>query len=85
LINDSHLVDKNGFYLKKAPQKSSGLPYPNPVKLERKQEKGDYLSAELMRQGIALQMTDIRPNTKIESEIFPKELSKVNGPEGHNY
>lgn len=28
-------------------------------------------------------MTDIRPNTKIESEIFPKELSKAHGPEAH--
>lgn len=53
------------------------LPYPNPIKYERKEEgKGDYLNAEVMRQGISLQMTDLKPSAIIESEIFPKELTK---------
>jgi hypothetical protein len=38
--------------------------------------KGDYLNAEVMRNGIALQMTDMHPNHNIESEIFPKELTR---------
>lgn len=29
-----------------------------------------------MRNGVALHITDIRPDTKIESEIFPKELTR---------
>jgi hypothetical protein len=61
---------------RKAGQKEETLPYPNPVKFERKKEKGDYLSAEIMRKGISLQMTDLRPDTNIESEIFPKELTR---------
>lgn len=37
---------------------------------------GDYLSAEMMKQGIAIQMTDIRPNTNAACEIFPRADSK---------
>jgi hypothetical protein len=29
-----------------------------------------------MNQGVALQMSEIRPNTNIEKEIFPNELTK---------
>lgn len=29
-----------------------------------------------MRKGIALPISDIRPNTNIQSEIFPRELTK---------
>ena len=42
-----------------------------------------------MRKGISLQISDIRPNTNIESEIFPRELTKeaqakeVFTPPGH--
>lgn len=80
MINDTHLVDEQGFYKKKkAGFKEKGLPYPNPIKFERKEEKGNYLSAEMMRLGISLQMTDIRPDTNIESEIFPKELTRKGG------
>ena len=52
------------------------LPYPTPIKYEKKEVKGDYLNAEVMRQGISLQMTDLKPSAIIESEIFPKELTK---------
>ena len=31
---------------------------------------------DIMRNGVALHITDIRPDTKIESEIFPKELTR---------
>lgn len=55
------------------------LPYPNPIKLkssDAKEIKGDYLNAEVMRKGIALPISDIRPSTNIQSEIFPRELTK---------
>jgi len=40
------------------------------------QEKPDYLNeAAKMRNAAALPITDIRPDTNIESEIFPKELT----------
>jgi len=64
------------------PQKKSlaNFPYPNPIKLlsrERQKEiKGEYLNAELMHQGVALPISDIKPDGNIESEIFPPELTK---------
>ena len=94
VINDQHLVDDKG-YLKKPSKNSSQqhLPYPNPIKLMsrevQKEIKGDYLNAEKMHKGIALPISDIRPNTNIESEIFPKQLTKeaqskeVFTPPGH--
>lgn len=30
----------------------------------------------MMNQGVALQIAEIRPNTNIEKEIFPKELTR---------
>ena len=39
-------------------------------------EKPDYMNeAAKMRNAEAFQITDIRPDTNIESEIFPKELT----------
>jgi len=59
------------------------FPYPNPIKLvfkaEQKEIKGDYLNAEVMRKGIALPISDIRPSTNLESDIFPSK--KPNQPE----
>ena len=56
------------------------FPYPNPIKLlsreVQKEIKFDYLNAELLNQGVALQIAEIRPNTHIEQEIFPRELTK---------
>ena len=56
----------------------SNFPYPNPIKLlsreQQKDIKGEYLNAEMMNQGVALQISDIRPNTNIEEEIFPRQL-----------
>jgi hypothetical protein len=55
------------------------LPYPNPIKfssLSSKDAQGDYLNAEEMRNAIALHITDIHPDINIESEIFPKELTR---------
>lgn len=56
------------------------FPYPNPIKLfsreAQKEIKGDYLNAELMNQGVALQIAEIRPDTNIEKEIFPRELTR---------
>lgn len=79
VINDLHLTDgKAAFTRKKAPKQV--FPYPNPIKLlsrdANKEVKGDYLNAEVMRKGIALPISDIRPNTNIYSEIFPKELTR---------
>lgn len=43
-----------------------------------------------MNQGVALPISDIRPNTNIEREIFPRELTKeaqekdVFTPPGHH-
>lgn len=34
------------------------------------------MNAEEMRNGIALHITDIHPDNNIESEIFPKELTR---------
>jgi len=80
LINDQHLVDDKGYTRKRNTTKSQHWPYPNPIKLlsrePQKEIKGDYLNAEVMRKGIALPISDIRPNTNIESEIFPRELTK---------
>lgn len=41
-----------------------------------KEIKGEYLNAEMMNQGVALQIAEIRPNTNIEQEIFPRELTR---------
>ena len=79
LINDTSIANNDGFLFKnKNAQKFQSLPYPNPIKYEQKEPKGDYLNSEVMRQGISLQMTDLKPNANIESEIFPKELTKEN-------
>lgn len=83
VINDLGLVDDQGFYIKRKPgQKAPALPYPNPIKLESNLTnteggtKPDYLNAaDMMRNAAALHITDIRPDTNIESEIFPKELT----------
>ena len=75
IINDQHLIDDKG-YSKRNKNKASHWPYPNPIKLlsreVQKEIKGDYLNAEVMRKGITLPISDIRPNTNIESEIFPQ-------------
>ena len=34
------------------------------------------MNAEMMHQGVALPISDIRPDNNIESEIFPPELTK---------
>lgn len=91
LINDTHLLDDRGHMKRK--QQRNHWPYPNPIKLlsreVQKEIKGDYLNAEVMRKGIALPISDIRPNTNIESEIFPRQLTKeaqakdVFTPPGH--
>lgn len=91
VINDEHLIDTKGYAKKRT--KPNQWPYPNPIKLlsreVQKEIKGDYLNAEVMRRGIALPISDIRPNTNIESEIFPRELTKeaqakdVFTPPGH--
>lgn len=55
------------------------MQYPNPIKLDENltQDKPDYLNeAARMRNAAALPITDIRPDTNIESEIFPKELTQ---------
>ena len=74
VINDHHLIDDKG-YMKRRTNKAQHWPYPNPIKLlsreVQKEIKGDYLNAEVMRKGITLPISDIRPNTNIESEIFP--------------
>lgn len=74
VINDHHLIDDKG-YMKKRSHKPTNWPYPNPIKLlsreQHKDIKGEYLNAEVMRKGITLPISDIRPNTNIESEIFP--------------
>jgi len=77
IINDRHLAeDKN---LKKKKEGKLNWPYPNPIKLLsrelQKDIKGDYLNAEVMRQGVALPIYDIEPDQNIESEIFPRELT----------
>jgi len=79
LINDTFMIDDRGYAAKKKRDKMP-LPYPNPIKLlsrdHQKEIKGDYLNAEVMRKGIALPISEIRPNTNIQSEIFPRELTK---------
>ena len=69
LINDIHLIDDKGYTKKKNHQVKNHWPYPNPIKLlsrePQKEIKGDYLNAEVMRKGIALPISDIRPNTNI--------------------
>ena len=66
--------------MKRKTNKSTHWPYPNPIKLmSREVQKditGDYLNAEVMRKGITLPISDIRPNTNIESEIFPQQLTR---------
>jgi len=80
LINDEIQGEKG--YLKKESQKKShaSFPYPNPIKLlsreRQKDVKGEYLNAEMMHQGVALPISDIRPDGNIESEIFPPELTR---------
>ena len=79
IINDQSLQDSN--QKKMPPQRSlSNFPYPNPIKLlsreHQKEIKGEYLNAEMMHQGVALPISDIRPGTNIESEIFPPALTQ---------
>ena len=42
----------------------------------KKEIKGEYLIAEMMHAGVALPISDIRPDENIESEIFPIQLTK---------
>ena len=44
--------------------------------MNSKEIKGEYLNAELMNLGVALQISEIRPDTNIEEEIFPRELTR---------
>ena len=91
VINEHHLIDDKG-YIKKKTNRPKNQPYPNPIKLlsreEHKEIKGN-LNAEVMRKGITLPISDIRPNTNIESEIFLQQLTKevqakdVFTPPGH--
>lgn len=78
LINDE--IQGERHYLKRVPPTKASFPYPNPIKLlsrERQKEiKGEYLNAEMMHQGVALPISDIKPDDNIESEIFPPELTK---------
>ena len=80
IINDDSVGDRS--YLRKIPVKKSlaNFPYPNPIKLlsreNQKEVKGEYLNAEMMHQGVALPISDIRPDGNIESEIFPPELTR---------
>lgn len=81
MINDITENEANTNLARKSKVKAlSQFPYPNPIKLlsrERQKEiKGEYLNAEMMHQGIALPISDIRPDNNIESEIFPPELTK---------
>mmetsp|Transcript_20055 Transcript_20055/g.14765 ORF Transcript_20055/g.14765 Transcript_20055/m.14765 type:complete len:80 (+) Transcript_20055:196-435(+) len=73
VINDD--VEGQKGYLKQKKKMAVAIPYPNPIKLfsreMHKEVKGDYLNAEMMNQGVALQISEIRPNTNIENEIFP--------------
>ena len=80
VINDE--VEGSKDYLKKVPKSKAmaNYPYPNPIKLlsreKQKEIKGEYLNAEMMHQGVALPISDIRPDGNIESEIFPPELTR---------
>ena len=81
VINED--VPEQKSYLKKpkTQKQLSSFPYPNPIKLfsrdmNSKEIKGEYLNAELMNQGVALQIAEIRPDTNIEQEIFPRELTR---------
>jgi len=63
IINDRHLAEDKNFSKKKKGEKYLNSPYPNPIKLLsrelQKDIKGEYLNAEVMRQGIALPISDI--------------------------
>jgi hypothetical protein len=67
-------------YLRKPKKEHQVIPYPNPIKLmsrdQKKDIKGDYLKAEMMNQGVALPISDIRPKTDISSDIFPRQLTQ---------
>ena len=80
VINEHHLIDDKG-YINKKTNRPNIWPYPNPIKLlsreDQKEIKGDYLNAEVMCKGITLPISDIRPNTNMESEIFPQQLTKM--------
>lgn len=53
------------------------MQYPHPIKLDdsksgNEDQKKEYLNAaDKMRNAATLPITDIRPDTNIESEIFP--------------
>ncbi len=81
VINED--VPDHKTYLKKNKNQKqlAAFPYPNPIKLfsrdmNSKEIKGEYLNAEMMNQGVALQISEIRPDTNIEQEIFPRELTR---------
>jgi hypothetical protein len=73
VINED-IQDTRGGYLKrpKNQRQLAAFPYPNPIKLfsrgdnQSKEIKGEYLNAEMMNQGVALQISEIRPDTNIE-------------------
>lgn len=63
--------------MRKNKPKKELTPYPNPIKLLSREEggkevKGDYLKAEMMNKGIALPISDIRPDSDISNDIFPR-------------
>ena len=82
VINED-IQDTRGYLKKTKNQRQlAAFPYPNPIKLfsrgdnQNKEIKGEYLNAEMMNQGVALQISEIRPDTNIEQEIFPRELTR---------
>jgi hypothetical protein len=74
------IVNHNSYsaqpYLKRKtiPNDHAMVPYPKPLTLlsreNQKDPKADFMNAE-MNHGLALPMSDIRPNTNQENEIFP--------------
>jgi len=74
LINEVPFSQKA--YLRKSKPKKEITPYPNPIKLMSRPEgtevKGDYLKAEMMNKGIALPISDIRPDSNVSNDIFPR-------------
>ena len=63
LINEKvGSADDNSIIKKASSKRMQQYPYPNPIKLlsrGQKENKGEYLNAEMMHQGIALPISDI--------------------------
>ena len=76
LINDADVANNNGFVYKKKNQIKNSLPYPKPIKYEKKETEGNYI-----KRGepyfLVINSTDNIDEITISSGYIYKEDSEI--------